>query len=165
MVVMQVKTPASACRHRKCGLVKNNGNTRIDRNLKFNGQRIDSKSIIAETSADLVRKNGKITVGNLRRPNSELLQTWPPDNMGTQEGFTGAHIHTHPNIRSNGAYTWGSGIGAQTRNVYASDGPSAGDQSTTGENIRFSNIRNVVADRNYIYLINGNDNQTIKIPR
>lgn len=133
-------------------------------NLKFNGKSIDPKSIKAETSADLVMKDGKVTVGNLRYPNTELTSTSPPDNMGTQAGYTGAHIHTHPN-RPNGAFTWSRGFERSTLNVYSADGPSGGDQSRTRGDMNYNSIRNVVADKNYIYLINGTDKQTIKIPR
>lgn len=50
-------------------------------------------------------------------------------------------------------------------NVDYSYGPSPVDQATTNENIKFSHIRNVVVDRNYIYLINGNSDQNIRIKR
>jgi RHS repeat-associated protein len=134
-------------------------------NLKFNGKNINPKSLKAETSADLVMKNGKVTVGKLRYPNSELLYTFSPDNMGSQEGYTGAFIHTHPTNRPNGAYTWGKGLNTQTRNVFSSDGPSPEDRSRTINDMRFHSVRNVVVDKQYVYLINGVDNQTIKIPR
>ena len=133
-------------------------------NLKFNGKKIDPKSIKAETSADLVMKNGKVTVGNLRHPNTDLASTYPPDNMSTQVGYTGAHIHTHPN-RPNGAFTWSRGYEHSTLNVFSKGGPSSEDQSRTRGDMNYNNVRNVVADKNYIYLINGTDKQTIKIPR
>ncbi len=133
-------------------------------NLKFNGKSIDPKSIKAETSADLVINNGKVTVGNLRYPNTELTNTYPPDNMGSQAGYTGAHIHTHPN-RPDGAFTWSKGSQHSTLNIYSANGPSPADQSRTSGDMNYNNVRNVVADKNYIYLINGSDKQTIKIPR
>ena len=134
------------------------------KNLKFEGRCIDPNSIKSETSADLIMKNGKVTVGVLREPNSELLTTYPPDNLFSQDGATGAHIHTHTD-RPNGAFTWGVGLNAQTRNVKSNNGPSPDDKARTRGDMQFTKVRNAVVDRNNTYLINGDGSQTIRIPR
>jgi RHS repeat-associated protein len=133
--------------------------------LRFNGKPIDPESIKAETSADLVMRNGKITVGNLRHPNTELTSTYAPGNMWTQPGYTGAHIHLHPN-RPDGIFEWYIGASPMPGiTIISNGGPSAEDQYKTILDMSNHPIRNVVVDRNFVYLINGNKNHTISTRR
>ncbi|HYM95063.1 MAG TPA: hypothetical protein VET23_13040, partial [Chitinophagaceae bacterium] len=83
-----------------------------------------------------------------------------PDNLPNEPGKV-AHIHLH-NLVGNG--TWGYKIGGSiTGGGTFTGGPSNADQTYAGTNT--NGIRNVVVDNKTIYLINGNKDQTIPIPR
>jgi len=132
-------------------------------NLKLNGKSIDSKSLKAEASISLVKKDGKITIGKNEYINKDLIRTFPPD--GTEDGYTGAFLHTHPNMRD-GKITWNYGPQLYNYSISPSAGPSDRDQDQATTDSRYTKgVRNVVVDKNFVYLINGTDSQTIKIPR
>jgi RHS repeat-associated protein len=135
------------------------------KSFTINGKSADPKSLKAEASVSLIMKDGKITVGNREYKNKDLVRTYAPDNMGTEAGYTGAFLHTHPAMKDS-KIEWKSGFSRPTYNIYPGDGPSGADYQKARGDAQYNNgVRNVVADKNYIYLINGTDKQTIKIPR
>ena len=126
---------------------------------------IDGKptKLYAEVEGNLVRKNGMVTVGVKTYSEGDFAHDDP--SMVPLEANTVGNIHLHP-IWKNGTLAYSPRKGDRSNDFFYA-GPSNynGDQGLADTNMERTGVWNVVVDQKFIYLINGNPSQTIKILR
>lgn len=126
--------------------------------------KIDGKStkLYAEVMGNLVLKDGKVTVGTGKASSGDFRSSYFSELPG--EANKVGDIHTHPVAQDgNLSYTINAGNFTQMGGGKLTAGPSGADHTHAGSNS--NGARNVVVDSKYIYIINSNSNQTIKILR
>ena len=130
--------------------------------IKINGKAAGKSDLYkvkgAEAFSALVMKDGKWTVATPDgKTNNDLKEGWP---------LTNPNIHTHPAFTMAITYRSKNG-GIVNAGVDAKNPGLSGDQAyalRTGMD-KGNQPRNVVVTSQYVYLINGNYSETIKVPR
>jgi RHS repeat-associated protein len=123
--------------------------------IKLNGK---PAKLYAEVQTNLIFKGGLVTAGKNTQSKGDMTYAHPSD-LPIENNQAG-HMHLHPvavptilTYRIGSFYSGGS----------FPSGPSSDDRAHARKNN--NGVRNVVIDSKYIYLINGNINETIKIER
>lgn len=114
----------------------------------------------SEVQSNLVMNNGEVTLGTVKpQASADMFYSTPSDLPNEPRKVGQIHLH---NQASDGkwGYKIGSSISGGGNFV---GGPSFSDQNYAGTNT--NGVRNVVVDSKNIYLINGNKEQMITIPR
>jgi RHS repeat-associated protein len=131
------------------------------KSVKVNGKPVEPNSLKAEATANLVLKEGVVTIGNNTPTTNNSMTNADPDKPSNEAGRIG-NIHTHPTAGE---------MSVQVESRYATTlykihggAPSPGDHSEY-ERSGNGSERFVMVDEKNIYLYNGNADQTIKIPR
>jgi RHS repeat-associated protein len=131
------------------------------KSVKVNGKTVDPNNLKAEATGNLVLKDGTVTVGANPATSSNSMTGADPDEPGDEAGKVG-NIHTHPTAGEMSVQV-DRGFVTTVTNIHGG-APSQGDYSEYGRSGNGSE-RFVIVDAKYIYLYNGNADQTIKIPR
>lgn len=130
------------------------------KSVKVNGKAVDPNNLKAEATANLVLKDGTVTVGTNPATTNNSMTGADPDKPGNEPGKVG-NIHTHPTAGEMSVQI--DKIATTVVDIHGG-APSQGDYSEYGRSGNGS-VRFVIVDQKYIYLYNGNADQTIKIPR
>lgn len=133
------------------------------KDILLNGKRAKPHDLPAEAVANLVLKNGIITIGNNPPTSNYSMLNADPDKPGDEPGRVG-HVHTHPAASDVTVQLDSRGTFSTTAlfNIHGGR-PSPGDHGEydrSGKGLRF-----VVVDEKNIYFYNGNADQTLKVER
>lgn len=139
------------------------GNTSLEgaKSVMVNGKKVDPNSLKAEATANLVLKDGTVTVGVNPATTNNSMTGADPDKPGNEAGKVG-NIHTQPTAGEMSVQI-DKVIVTTVVNIHGG-APSPGDHSEYRRSGNGSE-RFVMVDAKYIYIYNGNADQTIKIPR
>jgi RHS repeat-associated protein len=143
--------PATTIDHEKISDLKS---------ITINGNPAKPSDFKSETEANLVLKDGMVTVGNNKPYSSgDMLTGGSSADVGQEPGKVGI-IHSHITAGELSIGTTANGLQFTTYEVHGGS-PSPDDhQQAFGQQ-----YRQVAVDSKYIYIYNSNSSETIKVPR